>query len=218
LRAARKGDLPEQEIRREISRQLDRFVACFGAPPDFVDGHQHVQILPHIRHWLLDALEARGLAGRLWLRNSGDRPSLILGRGVELKKALGVAWLAKGFAREARRRGFIANEGFSGYSRFDPCRDYGADFAAYLRAPGRRHLIMCHPGYCDEELVSADPVTLTRERELSFLLSPAFIRLLDRRGAVLARIGKAFCQPRVAVDLSPDNPPQSSSDVSRQPD
>lgn len=189
LDAAQKSRLPEAEIRREISRQLDRFCECFGSPPDFVDGHQHVQVLPQIRRWLFEALEEKGLRGKIWLRDSADRLVSILRRGVELKKALGIAWLARGFAREAAARGFPVNSGFSGFSSFDPCRDYGVDFAAYLRAPGDRHLIMCHPGYCDEELVSADPVTLTRERELNFLLSAAFTRLVEAKGGRLARFG-----------------------------
>ena len=71
-----------------------------------------------------------------------------------------------------------------------------ADFVRYLRAPGRRHLIMGHPGYCDEELVAADPVTRSRERELSFLLSPAFTAMLDRKRARLARLSDAFCTIR----------------------
>lgn len=188
LKGARKAELPEAEIRQEIARQLDAFFDHFGGAPDFVDGHQHVQILPQIRDWLFDALAAKGLQGKIWVRDSADRPWRILRRGVELKKALAIAWLAKGFAKEARARGFDTNEGFAGFSSFDPCRDYAADFARYLRAPGRRHLIMCHPGYCDEELVSADPVTLTRERELSFLLSPAFAQLLHATSARLARL------------------------------
>jgi predicted glycoside hydrolase/deacetylase ChbG (UPF0249 family) len=52
---------------------------------------------------------------------------------------------------------------------------------------------MCHPGYCNEELVAADPVTLSRERELSFLLSPAFMEMLDRKRARLARLSDAYC-------------------------
>lgn len=199
MRAARRGDLPEREIRREIARQLDAFQDHFAAPPDFVDGHQHVQILPQVRVWLLDELDRRGLNGKVWLRDSADRPSRIFRRGVELKKALGVSWLAGGFAREARRRGYATNEGFSGFSRFDPCCDYAADFQAYLRARGPRHLVMCHPGYCDEELVLADPVTLTRERELSFLLSPAFVGILRRAGARLERMTR---RPDLALSAS----------------
>jgi predicted glycoside hydrolase/deacetylase ChbG (UPF0249 family) len=192
VKAARKRDLPEDEIAREISRQLDRFYEHFGAAPAFVDGHQHVQILPQIRTALFACLEQRGLSGKIWVRTSADRPSPILRRGAEVAKALGIAWLGRGFAREAAARGFLTNDGFSGFSAFDPGQDYAAEFARYLRAPGRRHLIMCHPGYCDEELVTVDPVTLSRERELSFLLSPAFTDMLDRKGARLTRLSDAL--------------------------
>jgi chitin disaccharide deacetylase len=188
LKAARRNELPEAEIGREISCQLDSFCEHFDAAPAFVDGHQHVQVLPQIRATLFACLEEKGFSGKVWLRDSSDRPWRILWRGVELAKALGIAWLGRGFAREASARGYVTNEGFSGFSAFDPAHDYAADFARFLRAPGSRHLIMCHPGYCDEELVAADPVTLSRERELSFLLSPAFPAMLARKHARLARL------------------------------
>ncbi len=186
---ARNGMLPAGEIRDEIARQIDAFAEFFGAWPDFVDGHQHVQVFPQVRTWLLDALDERGLAGKVWLRDSGDRASRILRRGIELKKALGVAFLARGFAEEALRRGYATNDGFSGFSRFDPARDYAADFARYVVAPGRRPLVMCHPGHCDAALEAVDRVTLTRERELAFLLSENFPYLLERAGAASARFG-----------------------------
>ncbi len=195
LKTAHKGDLPELEIRREIARQFDSFIEHFGAPPDFVDGHQHVHVLGRIRYWLFDELDARRLAGKVWLRDCADRPSRILRRNAELKKAFSLSWLGRGFAREAAARGFSTNEGFSGFSEFDPCRDYAVDFATYLRAPGRRHLIMCHPGYCDAELVLIDPVTLTRERELSFLLSPAFAEMLEHASLRLTRM----TPPRIEI-------------------
>lgn len=192
INAACKRVLPEAEIAAEISRQIDSFCTHFGTAPAFVDGHQHVHILPQIRSALFSCLEQHGLAGKVWLRTSSDRPSAILRRGVEVAKALAVAWLARGFAREAAVRGFPVNEGFAGFAAFDPGHDYAADFARYLRAPGEYHLIMCHPGYCDEELVAVDPVTLSRERELSFLLSPAFTDLLDREGAQLTRLSSGL--------------------------
>ncbi|MGH6853102.1 MAG: ChbG/HpnK family deacetylase, partial [Methylocella sp.] len=188
LKAARRNELPEAEIGREISRQLDGFCEHFDAAPTFVDGHQHVQVLPQIRAKLFACLEEKGFSGKVWLRDSSDRTSRVLRRGVEMTKALGIAWLGRGFAKEAAARGFATNEGFAGFSAFDPGHDYAADFARYLRAPGRRHLIMCHPGHCDAELVAADPVTLSRERELSFFLSPAFTATLDRKHARLARL------------------------------
>ena len=63
IRTALRRKLPMDEIRAEIDRQLDRFEAVMERPPDFVDGHQHVHVLPGIRTALLDAMSARRLAG-----------------------------------------------------------------------------------------------------------------------------------------------------------
>ncbi len=175
-----------REIAAEIARQFDAFEDVMGRAPDFVDGHQHVHILPRVRGLLLEEAGRRGWAGRVWLRDSADRPSRILQRNVETKKALVLAVLGFGFARAAGACGFAVNEGFSGVSAFDPTRDFAADFARYLRAPGSRHLVMCHPGHVDEELAALDPVTATREQELAFLLSDAFLERMDRAGAVLS--------------------------------
>jgi predicted glycoside hydrolase/deacetylase ChbG (UPF0249 family) len=191
LKTALIGELPQAEIGEEISRQIDKFCEHFGAAPDFVDGHCHIQILSEVRRSLFKALGKKGLSGKVWLRDSSDSFLRILRRNAgEYKKALGVAWLSKGFAKEASARGFSTNDGFAGFSAFDAGRDYAADFARYLRAPGQRHLIMCHPGYCDEELLASDPATLSREQELRFLLSSTFIDILDRSGATLARLSE----------------------------
>jgi predicted glycoside hydrolase/deacetylase ChbG (UPF0249 family) len=200
IKSALKRELPEPEIREEIIRQIGKFWDHFGAAPRFIDGHCHVQVLPQIRTQLFAALEQMGLAGKVWLRDSSDSLLRILRRQAgEFMKALCVAWLGNGFAKEALARGFLTNDGFAGFSAFDPGRDYAADFAAFLRAPGPRHLVMCHPGYCDEELAAVDSVTLSREQELRFLLSSAFTRLLDRNGAMLARISD--CMPQVPAGL-----------------
>jgi predicted glycoside hydrolase/deacetylase ChbG (UPF0249 family) len=188
IRMAARGRLPMDEIRAEIDRQLDRFEAVTDRPPDFLDGHQHVHVLRGVRGALLDALEARGLAGRIWLRNAGDSLARILARGGETRKALAVRALSAGFAREAAKRGFAVNDGFAGFSAFSPGRDYARAFESYLRAPGRRHLVMCHPGLVDQELRELDPVTITREQELAFLLSPRFEEILAARKAKLARL------------------------------
>ncbi len=188
LRAARTRSLPLAEIGREATAQIDAFTEAFGRLPSFVDGHQHVHVLPVLRRVLFDVLERKGLIGKIWLRNSGDRLARVLRRGVEAKKACAVAWLARGFAAEATGRGFATNEGFSGFSSFSSRRDYGADFARYLVAPGAAHLVMCHPGHVDEELKRLDPVTQTREAELAFLLSPRFDECLAQRGAVLVHV------------------------------
>jgi predicted glycoside hydrolase/deacetylase ChbG (UPF0249 family) len=186
MRLARSARLPLDEIAAEIDRQMTTFGAIMGRAPDHVDGHQHVHVLGSIRTLLLDALDTRGW--RPWLRDSADRPIRILTRRTTLKKALGLSVIAGGWARAATQRGYAVNEGFSGFSDFNPARDYGSQFARYLVAPGPRHLVMCHPGYVDEALRRLDPVVETRERELAFLTSPAFRTLIARTGAVPERL------------------------------
>jgi predicted glycoside hydrolase/deacetylase ChbG (UPF0249 family) len=190
IHASMRGKLPMDEISAEIERQLDRFEAVIDRPPDFVDGHQHVHVLPYIRYALLDALRARGLAGKIWIRDAGDWLHRILARRAEAKKALAVRALATGFRRDAKRCGFATNRGFSGFSDFNPGQDYGKRFATYLRARGSRHLIMCHPGHVDQELCELDPVTVTREQELAFLLSQQFTDLLARKRLRVGRLSE----------------------------
>ncbi len=192
IRQAMRGKLPMEEIRAEIDRQLDRFEAVMEHRPDFVDGHQHVHGLPGIREALLDALLARKLAGRAWIRNAADGLHRIALRRAHARKALAVRALSSGFERAANWRGFALNDGFAGFSDFDPGKDYARSFETYLRAPGRRHLIMCHPGHVDDELKAQDPVTITREQELAFLLSPRLPEMLAKRGLKLGRLSAAF--------------------------
>ena len=178
IRMAHAGQLPEAELRAEIGAQIDAFGTHFGSAPAFIDGHQHVHMLPGIREWLFDEAAKRGLAGKIWMRDSADRMSRILTRGVEVPKAMTVALAGRGFGARAHAQGFVTNEGFAGFSAFDPRRDYAADFVRFLQAPGERHLIMCHPGRVDAELERLDPATYSREQELEFLLSDRFADLL----------------------------------------
>lgn len=191
IRMAMRGKLPMDEIRAEMDRQFDRFEAVLEQRPDHVDGHQHIHALPGLREALLDAMIARKLAGRAWTRDVGDKIHRIAARGAQARKALVVRSLGAGFRRAAAARGIATNDGFAGFSDFHPGRDYAAAFETYLRAPGKTHLIMCHPGHVDDELKAQDPVTITREQELAFLLSPRFSQILEGRGVKLDRLSRA---------------------------
>ena len=185
LRLARGKMLPTAEIAEEIDRQAQRFVDVFGRPPDHIDGHQHVHVLAPIGALVLAMCQDRGW--RLRVRDCGDRPLRILARGSNLRKALGVAVLSRGYGALARRAGFATNDGFAGFSSFDASASYSHQFARYLKAPGTRHLVMCHPGYVDDALRRLDPVVESRETELRFLLSADFVRGLEVAGATLQR-------------------------------
>jgi predicted glycoside hydrolase/deacetylase ChbG (UPF0249 family) len=190
VRSALLGRLPAAEIGAEIARQIDAFTQHLGRLPDYVDGHQHVHALPGIRDGLLRTLQEQGLAGRLWLRDPSDRWDALLARPLK-GKAFSVAALSAGFAGRARATGFGVNQGFAGFSDFRP-GDYAALFASFLRSPGARHLVMCHPGYADEALARLDPVTSSREAELAFFLSPAFSQVLATHSAELIRLSEAL--------------------------
>jgi predicted glycoside hydrolase/deacetylase ChbG (UPF0249 family) len=183
---ARVADLPGSEIAGEIAHQLDAFSQAMGRAPDFVDGHQHVQVLAGIRPHLFEQLSRLDLPGSFWLRDSSDTQPRILRRRIQILKARMIAWLGRDFAAEARTGGFEVNDGFAGFSAFDARADYARAFDRYLVAPGGRHLIMCHPGHVDDELRAVDPVLETREQELAFFLSDRFKSLLSQRNAALA--------------------------------
>jgi chitin disaccharide deacetylase len=181
--------LPKDELLDEIEAQLDAFENAVGAVPDFIDGHQHVHALPGVRSVLLKHLKERYAKGKKpWLRNPADQISRITKRGKLARKAITIGGLATGFGFAASRAGFLTNDGFAGFSLFNPKGDYAADFACYLKAPGSRHLVMCHPGEVDDELIRLDPVVQTRPQELAFLMSEQASEALQSAGMTLGRL------------------------------
>ena len=181
----RQTKLPQDEIAAEFTRQITAFTAAAGRLPTHVDGHQHVHVLRGVREALFHALRDARLNG-VSIRDSGDR-LLRLVRRPCIGKALSVAVLARGFAGAARDSGFVVNDGFAGFSAFDPAADPEPAFADFLSAPGRNHLVMCHPGHVDDALRALDPVTAARENELRFLLSDRWPQLLAEKVAALGK-------------------------------
>lgn len=192
LKLAMLGKLPAAEIAGEINTQLDSFELVMGRAPDFIDGHQHVHGLKGIQKIFLDVIRRRYPAGltRPYIRVSGDSIPRILRRRQFIAKAMQVRQLSINFGTMVREAGFPTNEGFAGFSGFDDRADYAAQFTGYLKAPGKRHLIMCHPGYVDAELPTIDPVLYSREREMEFLAGDGLLEACERAGAKLVRMGK----------------------------
>lgn len=180
-RVAATSPTARHEVAAEIARQLDAFEDGLGRPPDFIDGHQHVHVLPGVRRALLDAVSKRYPKGSLYLRDPHDSPVAIRARGVAVGKALTISALALGFRHAALRRGFPVNRGFSGVAPFDPARDFAADLQRFLLRPGPAHLVMCHPGFVDVELARLDPVVATRPVEHAALMA------FEPQGLTMAR-------------------------------
>jgi hypothetical protein len=184
-RAALASAKVRAEIAAEVERQLDVFEQAAGRRPDFIDGHQHVHALPGVRAAVLPVLARRYGGSPVYVRDPADSPRAILIRGGATTKALAVAGLAAGFGRAARAAGLRVNQGFAGFSDFDPAASGEAMFSAFVTAPGRRHLVMCHPGEAgDDELIGLDPVIASRPAELTALRA---IRWPDGHGPARLR-------------------------------
>jgi predicted glycoside hydrolase/deacetylase ChbG (UPF0249 family) len=167
------GVIPRREIKAEIERQLDAFERHLGFPPDHIDGHEHVHVLPGIRQCLLQVAARRYPGSKPLLRDPSDSRQAIAARGGPRGKALAGAALALRFGAGARRRGIPINQGFSGFSSFDASVPYAEELEAALRAPGPRHIVMCHPGHVDAELAAVDPVVERRRMEYEALMRDA---------------------------------------------
>lgn len=181
LKSAFLGRLDEAEIAAELTRQLDRFEDELGHPPDIVDGHQHVHALPQVRRAVVGALERRYSAAKPMLRDPADSPVAIAARGAAVPKALGLAALSAGFGARARALGFTTNRGFAGVSPFDQRVPYARELERFLKRPGPLHLVMCHPGYPDDELARSDSLVSRRRTELDTLLTDPDLPCRTRR-------------------------------------
>jgi chitin disaccharide deacetylase len=170
LRRCLLGRLDEDEITTEIASQIARFEDQTGHVPDFIDGHQHVHVLPGVRSGFLRALAVCFPNGGVLVRDPYDTVLSILSRGGPMGKALSLAMLAKGFGVRVRRAGFTTNHGFAGFSAFDTARPFARELKSFFHRPGPRHMVMCHPGHPDAELEHLDRLVGRRSDELVCLL------------------------------------------------
>lgn len=182
LRAAVAGRLDAERLTIEIATQMEAFMTAFGRPPDFVDGHQHVQLLPQVRSAFLKVV--RDAAPKAWVRQCGRAPSALHLQGV---KGLSIDVLNLGFRSAAERMGIATNPAFAGVYDFASKAEFAMIFLRFLAGLPDGGLIMCHPGFVDSELKAVDKLTQPREREFAFFNSDAFPALLARQGVALAR-------------------------------
>jgi predicted glycoside hydrolase/deacetylase ChbG (UPF0249 family) len=184
MRRAFFGRLDLREIHTELAHQFDAFQQAWGAPPDFVDGHQHVHVLPGVRELVLQLTAAH--APGAYVRQCWDPIQWIVRRGVAVPRAVVIASLSLRLKQHLTGR--RTNDSFRGVSNFTDHTAYRAHFRRYLLGPGQRPLIMCHPGKVDALLPSMDPVTYQRELEFNYFRSPAFLEDVAGAGYRLSRM------------------------------
>ncbi len=178
--------LPLNEIRDEITRQLDAFVEVMGCLPDHLDGHHHVQQVPGIVDIVLDVAEEIG--GAVYVRTAFDQGGNIICRRTGALKALAISSAGVYLRAEARRRKIHCNNGFSGFYDFRRSRRYPQFFETFLQRQNPGAIIMCHPGLVDDHLRRIDTLIEPREYEYRYLRGRDFNESLDRHMIRLDRM------------------------------
>lgn len=182
MRRALLGGFDQAAARVEIERQLDAFETVWQAPPDHIDGHQHVQQFAGIRQALIEVTSRRygTRSSSPWLRVSRPVEKLLDVKG-KIIAALGANALTGAAARE----GVPVSPVLSGIYGFDAqAGAYARHMAQWLAEVPDGAVLMCHPSAKAE---AEDEISPARVREFDFLQSPAFADLLRSEGVRLAR-------------------------------
>src|SRR4051794_39328607 len=174
LRSGLLRRLDPEMIHGELTVQLAAFRELFGRPPDFVDGHQHAQLFPQVREAFLRAVKE--VAPGAWVRQGGRLQPLA--QRLAAPKALVLDVLSAQFRKRAQAADIAFNPAFAGAYDFSKVPDFGALMRQFLDGIPDGGLVMCHPGFVDETLISLDPLTTQREHEHAFLAGSQFPTLL----------------------------------------
>jgi predicted glycoside hydrolase/deacetylase ChbG (UPF0249 family) len=166
----------------EVTAQIEAFRAAFGHPPDFIDGHQHVHVFPQVRDAVLEV--AHRLAPEAWLRQCGR--NVPMHKRWTDPKGLLLDALSLTFRRRARARGLRTNPAFAGTYAYRDGVDFSRLFPSFLEGLPAGSVVMCHPGFVDDELKRLDPLTSLREREYAFLAGDDFPHILAAHGLTLS--------------------------------
>lgn len=165
LRAAL-GQFIVNQAKQVIAQQLDAFEAVWQAPPEHVDGHQHIQQFSGIRQGLLQVLAQRYPQQQPWLWVSrvvqlGIKPRII--------SALG----ARALQRAAQTQGMPYAAPLWGAHNFagESMADYAEKMQGWLAQSTQGSVLMCHPA---NAMNQHDPIGQASTLEYGYLCSPPF--------------------------------------------
>jgi predicted glycoside hydrolase/deacetylase ChbG (UPF0249 family) len=178
------GRLDPSEIATEIRRQTDEFTSVVGTPPDYIDGHQHVHLLPVVREAVADMAARIGAYVRITCEpitaKMMHRPSPF--------ESVFLSWSSRPLARLAAKAGIPTNHGFRGTRNFLERASFRNLFQSMIADATRGTLIICHPGWVDSELQQRDRVTRTREEEFVYLAGNKLSEDLANAGLCVMRL------------------------------
>ena len=170
-----------------IERQLDDFEHAWKAPPDHVDGHQHIQQFPGIREALVQVLVER-------YGNATARPYLRISKlptaQADVKARIIAAMGAEPLRHLASLSGVPCAPALTGVYDFgDRPLSYAQRMNDWLRTSSESTLLMCHPA---QSVEAHDAIGPARLREYRYLAGGEFQQQLKARGIQLVRGSRLY--------------------------
>lgn len=209
MRKAVFGGFDRTAARVVVERQLDAFEAQWQAPPDYVDGHQHVQQFAGIRQALVQVLSSRygsapgrdNSAAAAQRAQPASMPYVRISRApvgtADFKSRVIAAMGADALEKIVVDAGLTGATALLGIYDFAGGQSrYGQLMQGWLRAAPAGSIIMCHPAQAAEP---DDPIGVARADEFAYLSGPDFSQALAQAGVQLVR-GLSPCR---AVNASP---------------
>ncbi len=176
------GGFDPVAARLVIDRQLDAFETHWQTPPDFVDGHQHVQQFAGIRQALVQALSSRygSSSVKPYLRVSRPAPGM-----SDLKSRIIAGMGAKAIEKIAASAHLTCSTALLGIYDFSgPPVRYAQLMKGWLQGAPAGSLIMCHPA---RQAEAGDAIGQARAQEYAYLRSTPFADALAQAGVQLVR-------------------------------
>lgn len=180
--------LSADDMRCEVERQLGIFTSAMGRAPSYIDGHQHVHLLPGVREAVVEAAARIGAYVRV---THEPITFAMLQRPAPVDSAY-LSRASRPLARMAAQRGVPTNTGFRGVRSFrerEPFRDM---LRGMIAGAASGSIVMCHPGHVDKTLTNRDPVQRQREDEFAYLASDEFLNDMKAAGLQLATLRRAL--------------------------
>jgi predicted glycoside hydrolase/deacetylase ChbG (UPF0249 family) len=152
-------------ITQRLIKQLEMFEHLFGCPPDFIDGHQHIHVLPVVRDIFLNVIAQRYQKTKapIWIRQVSPRLSC----SDSLFKRMILKGLNLGFRTRCRYYGFTYNTHFDGVYSLSSTAPYQTFFSQWLARSLKTTVIMCHPS---QDLETFDSISEARLQEFQVLM------------------------------------------------
>ena len=157
-----RGAVPESEIEQEASAQIEKLLRA-GIRVTHVDTHKHTHVHPAVARAVARAARRCDIR---WIRRPFENflPKSAPRFSTKRLAVASLNWLAPSFERRMKAMGMTTPDFFTGVLLTG--RLTRQAFAETLAAlpPGVTE-VMCHPGYCDAELLGSS-TRLREEREL----------------------------------------------------